>query len=134
MIKAASRFDATKGKRFTQYAVWDIKRAMEAYLPDDRHGVRRGSADHLAGDGAQSDASAETATYGEMLDDVAGCLPERERAVVTALYGARDGHAALPTMAEVAAEMGLRRERVRQIRDRALRRIRKMKDKSIGNI
>ena len=49
-------------------------------------------------------------------------LPEREQKVIRLLLGI-DGDRY--TMAEAAQMMGLKRERVRQIRDRALRRIRK---------
>ena len=49
-------------------------------------------------------------------------LNEREQQVVVAYYGL--GQEPL-TMQEIAQEMGLRRERVRQIRDRAVRRMRK---------
>ena len=49
-------------------------------------------------------------------------LPERERAVMTRFYGI--GTTKI-TLAEIASEMGLKRERVRQIRDKALRKVRK---------
>ena len=49
-------------------------------------------------------------------------LNERERQVVAAYFGIGQEHL---TMAEIAEDMGLKRERVRQIRDRAVRRMRK---------
>ena len=48
-------------------------------------------------------------------------LDERQQQVITLIYGiGTDRH----TMAEVAEQMGLKRERVRQIRDTALRKLR----------
>jgi RNA polymerase primary sigma factor len=51
-------------------------------------------------------------------------LNERERKVVTAYFGI--GQERL-TMAEIAEDMNLRRERVRQIRNKAIRRLKKNK-------
>ena len=53
------------------------------------------------------------------------CLNEREKAVITQLYGINGTSL---TMAEVATSFGLKRERVRQIRNTALRKLyRKMR-------
>ena len=49
-------------------------------------------------------------------------LDEREGRVVNAYFGIEQDHL---TMQEIADDMGLKRERVRQIRDRAIRRLRK---------
>lgn len=49
-------------------------------------------------------------------------LDEREAHVVNAFFGLTQEH---ETMAEIAEDMGLRRERVRQIRNRAIRRMKK---------
>ena len=49
-------------------------------------------------------------------------LNEREKRIITYIYGLTGSHY---TMAEIAEEMGLKRERVRQIRDKALRKLHK---------
>ena len=56
----------------------------------------------------------------EDLKEAVKTLEEREQQVVNAFYGLE--HARL-TMAEIAEDMGLKRERVRQIRDKALRKM-----------
>ena len=56
----------------------------------------------------------------EAIEQALNSLNEREYRVITAYFGINQEHA---TMAEIAADMGLKRERVRQIRDRAIRRI-----------
>ena len=58
----------------------------------------------------------------EAYEQALASLNERERHVVKAFYGI--GQEA-QTMAEIGMDMGLKRERVRQIRDRAVRRLRK---------
>ena len=50
-------------------------------------------------------------------------LDERERAVISGLFGIGRERLA---MAELAAEMGLKRERVRQIRNKAIRKLSKL--------
>ncbi|MFC2635868.1 sigma factor-like helix-turn-helix DNA-binding protein, partial [Prevotella histicola] len=49
-------------------------------------------------------------------------LDEREKQVITLIYGLTGSPY---TMAEIAYHMGLKRERVRQIRDKALRKLHK---------
>ena len=49
-------------------------------------------------------------------------LDDREKRVITYIYGLAGAHY---TMAEIAEDMGLKRERVRQIRDKALRKLHK---------
>jgi RNA polymerase primary sigma factor len=49
-------------------------------------------------------------------------LDDRQTQVVTAYFGIGKEHL---TMAEIGQDMGLRRERVRQIRNQAIRRLKK---------
>ena len=55
-------------------------------------------------------------------------LNERERMVLVSFFGIGQTPA---TMREIADKMGLRRERVRQVRDKALRRLRKCTDNRV---
>ena len=58
-------------------------------------------------------------------DDLLACidvLNEREREVVSRYYGLKGWR---QTMAEIAEDMGLKRERVRQERDKAVRKLRR---------
>ena len=50
-------------------------------------------------------------------------LSERELLVVSRFFGLEGSH---ETMAEIAEDMGLKRERVRQIRNHAIRRLKKV--------
>jgi RNA polymerase primary sigma factor len=49
-------------------------------------------------------------------------LDERESRVINAFFGIDQEH---ETMAEIAEDMDLKRERIRQIRDKAVRKLRK---------
>ena len=58
-------------------------------------------------------------------------LDERESRVVNAYFGIGQEHA---TMAEIAEEMNLKRERVRQIRDKAVRRMKKAYKRKLSEL
>lgn len=120
LIKAAGKFDASKGKRFTQYAVWDIRKAMEASLPTQQEQmVKRSATEYLDG-GDTADKKATDTTTREELETMFDQLPERERKVMRMLMGFEGN---IMTMAEIGDNMGLKRERVRQIRNSARRKM-----------
>jgi RNA polymerase primary sigma factor len=56
------------------------------------------------------------------LSRVLDVLPARDRRVIVRYFGLEGNHAA--TLSEIATELGVTRERVRQLRDRALERLR----------
>jgi RNA polymerase primary sigma factor len=56
------------------------------------------------------------------LSRVLDILPPRDRRVIVRYFGLEGNHAA--TLSEIATELGVTRERVRQLRDRALERLR----------
>ena len=68
-----------------------------------------------------ADAPLEQASLSEEMVSAISRLDEREQAVLTRLFGI--GLERM-TMAEAGLELGLKRERVRQIRDKALRKLR----------
>ena len=132
MMLAAGKWKPEKGIRFVQYAVWDIRKAIERAIDQQGNIIH----DALASVGftnsrvdmvvakSNRDANDEIAlaTASSELAGSLGCLNERERKVITAYYGL--GTDAL-TMMEIAEDMGLKRERVRQIRKKAERKLRK---------
>lgn len=69
---------------------------------------------------------ADERIHSEAIEDAVefalGSLDERESRVVNAFFGIGQEH---ETMAEIAEDMELKRERVRQIRDKAVRKLRK---------
>ena len=77
-------------------------------------------------DAPKADAVAEEASLDEELLKSIGILNERELAVISRYYGIQTTH---QTMIEIAMELGLTRERVRQIRHQAVRKLRKKSKK-----
>lgn len=150
LMNAAAKFDASRS-RFVSYAVPMVRRAMEQAVESQGalYRVPRGEATAaekrrsralsvdapLGGreninllsllvnpNAPEADAMFEDSPHGSLLADALGVFDERERRVVAAVFGI--GCERL-TMAEAAAEMGLKRERVRQIRDKAVRKLSK---------
>ncbi len=122
LIEAARKFDASKGKRFVNVAVWDIRRAMETFLELYRLDVRTTDVDSPHFDKL---SSADPEDTEPSLTTIAlDALPAREQLVMKACFGV-----GMPqmTMREVGMAYGMTRERVRQIRKRALRRLQTMK-------
>ena len=74
-----------------------------------------------------SDIDATSSSYMKLIIDVLDLLDKREREVITCFYGIRRDRLSL---AEIAAQMCIKRERARQIRDKATRKIRKAIRKS----
>lgn len=150
LMNAAAKFDASRS-RFVSYAVPMVRRAMEQAVESQGalYRVPRGEATAaekrrsralsvdapLGGreninllsllvnpNAPEADAMFEDSPHGSLLADALGVLDERERRVVAAVFGIDCERL---TMAEAAAEMGLKRERVRQIRDKAVRKLSK---------
>ena len=73
-------------------------------------------------DAVQADVTMEQASLSEEMLNAIDILDERERAVIIRLYGIGTTQM---TMADAGRSLDLKRERVRQIRDKALRKLRK---------
>lgn len=144
LMKAARKFDGERGLRFVSYAVVFIREQIEKALQQESaqqrvENVKDGSSRSVdAPLGGRTNMSllsvlvdanspiADQRVYNANMADAVEyalrSLGEREYQVVTAFFGIEQEHL---TMAEIAADMQLRRERVRQIRDRAIRRLKK---------
>jgi RNA polymerase primary sigma factor len=191
LLRAAERFDETRGVKFVSYAVWWIRQTILQTLADNGHAVRvpaaqagamrrigyqasqltqelgreptqRELAEQLAmpedeiaaalpiaraalsldapmgedrgsqlmdvladDDGPATDDAAASADLASTLHNAMEVLRGRETEVVTMYFGL-DGEDPR-TLEEIGARYGITRERVRQIKDRALLRLRRSK-------
>ena len=134
LMKAAAKFDASRGTRFVNYAVVQIRQEIERAI-DQQNGKPLSVDAPMNGRSNMSLLSvlvnanspmADRRVYSEAIENAIEfallSLTERERRVIDAFFGIDCEH---ETLAEIAEDMQLKRERVRQIRDRAIRRIRK---------
>lgn len=187
LIKAAEKFDETRGFKFISYAVWWIRQSIlqalaeqarivrlplnqvgslnkisKAFSRFEQENERRPSAEELAesldlpvdrvvdtmkvsgrhvsvdapfadgddnslldvlenADSPVADRSLIDESLSQEVERALGQLSERERKVVKMFFGI-DGHEM--TLEEIGIKMGLTRERVRQIKEKALRKLR----------
>lgn len=138
LMKAAEKYDASKGKPFVTFAAPYIRRAIEKAISRLTTDIDTRSTDESLPVGSRNnytllnvledknavraDAAVEEITLTDDLLKSMNVLNEREQRVVNLYYG--NGYER-QTMAEIAETMGLKRERVRQVRDQALRKLRK---------
>ena len=150
LLNAATKFDASRGTRFVNYAVPYVRRQMERAieqqnglykLPKDADRQARQNGHPLSVDaplGSRSSVSllsvlinqdapqADERVYSEAIEHAVEfalqSLSERETQVINRFFGIDREH---ETMAEIAEDLDLKRERVRQIRNHAIRRLKK---------
>ena len=151
MLMAARKFDASRGTKFVAYASPFIRKAMQAAIDkqaamyrvpkDQKKFAPKGTGKAVSIDAPLSVGNQYTlldilvnqdakladdhAAFAEMLADLQRCvdsLEDRDRQVISKFYGLGVAH---ETLAEIADDMQLKRERVRQIRDKAIRQIAK---------
>lgn len=149
LMKAARSFDGSRGLRFVGYAEPFVRKAVEAAVNEQSGIFRLPKHEHSAEEKANSRAfsvdaplqngknvnllsilsdptaarpdqqALETSVKEELLEAM-NILDNRERNVVEAFYGIGQPHL---TFAEIGEKMGLKRERVRQIRNKAVRKL-----------
>lgn len=153
MIDASRKYDPSKGKRFVSYAAPFIRHAMEQAIEQQAglYRVPRSESNRetkkrkmpvsvdepiplgantgfnllsvlVNGNVKQADRTIEDVETADKLRRSLDVLDEREKEVITRYFGL--GSTSF-TMAEIGETMGLKRERVRQIRNKAIRKLRK---------
>ena len=140
LLKAIDKFDYEKGFKTISYSVWWIRQSILEALKE-RAGIE---GDSLPQDfEKQNQYEDEEQTIDNTIEEeyissdseefkieelkktintLIGCLTERERYVISEYYGlnAKEG----TTLEEIGASMGLTKERVRQIKEKALKKLR----------
>ena len=131
LMKAAAKFHSNRNKRFVQHAAPYIRESIERALRQQTDTmsidapIPEGSQNTVSllhvlenPDAPRADADIERRSLNKELQSSVGLLSPREQAVITRYYGLDTEPL---SMAEIAVELGLKRERVRQIRDQAIR-------------
>ena len=138
LMKAAEKYDPERGKPFVTFAAPYIRSSIETAISRLETATDIRSTDESLPVGSRNnytllnvleDVNAEKADAiveeDTLNDDLLACvdvLNDREHEVVSRYYGLKGWR---QTMAEIAEDMGLKRERVRQERDKAVRKLRK---------
>ncbi len=151
LLQAAEKFEAGRGLRFMAFAEMYIRRAIERALNEqagiyrlprgERNPIEQSNSKPFSvdaplatganvsllnvlhdGDAPEADREAVEAFDRKALEEAMTVLNDRERVVIAAFYGIGQDHT---TLAEIGNRLEVKRERVRQIRKTALRKLAK---------
>ncbi|MEL6104976.1 MAG: sigma-70 family RNA polymerase sigma factor [Planctomycetota bacterium] len=130
LIRAVEKFDYSRGNKFSTYASWAIMKNFARTIPNEfKHRDRfRTTTEELflARQDERLDPyikESEHRSRKRELSKILNRLDEREQKIISARFGLERGREPL-TLKEVGAEMGVTKERVRQLEARALAKLR----------
>ncbi|MEX0819939.1 MAG: sigma-70 family RNA polymerase sigma factor, partial [Pirellulaceae bacterium] len=130
LIRAVEKFDYSRGNKFSTYASWAIMKNFARTIPHEfKHRDRfRTSLDELFtsqedGRGDQHGDESAQRLRSEQVNKILSRLDDREQKIIISRFGL-DYSQEPRTLKEVGAEMGVTKERVRQIEARALSKLR----------
>lgn len=130
LIRAVERFDFARGNKFSTYATWSIMKNYARSIPgESKHRERfRTSLEELFSGqqderGGQHEQEAAQHLREQHVRRILTRLDEREQMIIINRFGL--DHSREPqTLLEVGTELGVTKERVRQIETRALAKLR----------
>ncbi len=136
LIRAVEKFDYSRGNKFSTYASWAIMKNFARTIPSEfKHRDRfRTTTEELfvARQDDRLDPYVEETVQRSRqreLSKILNRLDEREQKIITARFGLGRGKEPL-TLKEVGEEMGVTKERIRQLEARALSKLREAADEA----
>ncbi|MBC7852022.1 MAG: sigma-70 family RNA polymerase sigma factor [Pirellulaceae bacterium] len=130
LIRAAEKFDFARGNKFSTYASWAIMKNFARTIPDEfkqRDRFRATPEEHFtAHQDQRTDQIGQEAAQAlreRQVEKILASLDEREQQIIISRFGL--DHTVEPlTLKEVGGEMGVTKERIRQIESRAMNKLR----------
>ncbi len=130
LMRAVDKFDVSRGFKFSTYASWAIVRHFARAIPDElrwEHRHQTGRDELLAVTGGPEAESADAREPEDLRRVLAAGLDQldgRERAIIERHFGLTAARTVAP-LEEIGRELGISKERARQIKERALDKLRK---------
>ncbi len=136
LIRASEKFDYARGNKFSTYATWAIMKNFARSIPDEfkyRDRFRTSSDEvfslHQDGRGDHVALELDQAVRTDQIHKILDSLDEREQQIIVRRFGLDHRHEPL-TLKEVGEEMGVTKERIRQLELRALSKLRAAADRA----
>jgi RNA polymerase primary sigma factor len=131
LIRAVEKFDFSRGNKFSTYASWAIMKNFARTIPEENYRRDRFVTGHeemfeAAADNRTDEHEYESALkrMQEAVKGMLGRLDERERKIIISRFGL--GGASEQTLEQLGRELGITKERVRQIESRAQEKLRRI--------
>ena len=114
LLKAANNYEDNKGAKFSTYATyWIMKYILAAVDNEKKHSLNSTNLNEEITKDTKAVSFKQTKNFNLPSD-----MPENEKTVLTMLFQEEF------TLKEIAEELGISRERVRQLKEKGLRRMR----------
>lgn len=135
LMRAIEKFDFSRGTKFSTYATWAIMKNYARSIPEQHYHAARyvtgqelvldQAADHRE-DATESASASDRRQVRELIDAGLKQLTAREREIVRHHFGLADEGGAGVTLDDLGKRFGVTKERVRQIEQKAIARLREL--------